>query len=89
MPPRLVPGLAINRSVDAPICKDRGKLRGLVGLQLQESEPPDWLRSPRLFISEATVKTHLLHIYEKLDVNDRAAAVAAGYERGLLTTRSS
>ena len=38
----------------------------------------------RLFISEATVKTHLLHIYAKLDVNDRAAAVAAGYERGLL-----
>lgn len=37
-----------------------------------------------LFISEATVKTHLLHIYNKLGVNDRAAAVAAGYERGLL-----
>ena len=38
----------------------------------------------RLFISEATVKTHLLHIYAKLDVNDRAAAVATAYERGLL-----
>jgi DNA-binding NarL/FixJ family response regulator len=38
----------------------------------------------RLFISEATVKTHLLHIYAKLSVNDRAAAVAAGFERGLL-----
>jgi DNA-binding NarL/FixJ family response regulator len=42
----------------------------------------------RLFISEATVKTHLLHIYEKLAVNDRAAAVATAYERGLLTPRS-
>jgi DNA-binding NarL/FixJ family response regulator len=42
----------------------------------------------RLFISEATVKTHLLHIYAKLDVNDRAAAVAVAYERGLLTARS-
>jgi len=38
----------------------------------------------RLFISEATVKTHVLHIFAKLGVNDRAAAVAAGFERGLL-----
>ncbi len=37
-----------------------------------------------LFISEATVKTHLLHIFEKLDVPDRAAAVSAAYQRGLL-----
>jgi len=42
----------------------------------------------RLFISEATVKTHLLHIYTKLDVNDRAAAVGAAYERGLITPRA-
>ena len=41
----------------------------------------------RLFISEATVKTHLLHIYAKLDVNDRAAAVASAYDRGLLVPR--
>ena len=40
----------------------------------------------RLFISEATVKTHLLHIYAKLNVNDRAAAVATAFERGLLRT---
>jgi DNA-binding CsgD family transcriptional regulator len=35
-----------------------------------------------LFISEASVKAHLLHVYAKLGVNDRAAAVAAAYERG-------
>lgn len=39
----------------------------------------------KLFISEATVKTHLVHIYEKLGVNDRAGAVGAAYERGLLS----
>ena len=38
----------------------------------------------KLFISEATVKTHLLHVYAKLGVRDRAAAVAAAFERGLL-----
>ncbi|MEU4821439.1 response regulator [Actinomadura citrea] len=38
----------------------------------------------RLLVSETTVKTHLLHIYRKLGVRDRASAVAAAYERGLL-----
>jgi DNA-binding NarL/FixJ family response regulator len=38
----------------------------------------------RLYISEATVKTHLIHLYAKLGVADRAAAVATAYDRGLL-----
>jgi DNA-binding NarL/FixJ family response regulator len=37
-----------------------------------------------LFISEATVKTHLLHAFGKLGVSDRTAAVAIALERGLL-----
>ena len=41
----------------------------------------------KLFISEATVKTHLLHIYAKLGVSDRAAAVAEAFHRGLLRQR--
>jgi DNA-binding NarL/FixJ family response regulator len=43
----------------------------------------------RLYISEATVKTHVLHIFAKLGVNDRAAAVAIGYQRGLLPRPAS
>lgn len=37
-----------------------------------------------LFVSEATVKTHLAHIFDKLGVSDRAAAVATAYELGIL-----
>ncbi|MGW1225457.1 response regulator [Streptomyces sp. NPDC001478] len=37
-----------------------------------------------LFISEATVKTHLTHLFAKLGAKDRAAAVAVAYERGIL-----
>jgi DNA-binding NarL/FixJ family response regulator len=37
-----------------------------------------------LFISEATVKTHLLHSFAKLGVDDRTAAVVAALERGII-----
>jgi DNA-binding NarL/FixJ family response regulator len=38
-----------------------------------------------LHISEATVKTHLLRSFTKLDVSDRTAAVTAARNRGLLS----
>ena len=40
-----------------------------------------------LFVSRNTVKTHLKHIYEKLDVKTRTEAVARCLELGLLTDR--
>ena len=40
--------------------------------------------SRELFLSTATVKTHLGHLYEKLGVSDRAACVAEAMRRGLL-----
>jgi DNA-binding NarL/FixJ family response regulator len=58
--------------------------RELEVLQLvgQGHSNPDIAR--RLFLSEATVKTHLLHVFEKLGVNDRTRAVTLAMERGLL-----
>lgn len=37
-----------------------------------------------LYISEATVKTHLSNIYRKLNVSDRASAVAEAFKRHLI-----
>ena len=37
-----------------------------------------------LFVSDATVKTHLLHIFAKLDVQDRTQAVTVALDRGVL-----
>jgi len=39
-----------------------------------------------LFISRATVKSHIENILRKLEASDRAAAVAEGFRRGLLRT---
>jgi len=38
----------------------------------------------QLFVSVTTVKTHLRNLYEKLEVSDRAAAVAQAMRGGLL-----
>jgi DNA-binding NarL/FixJ family response regulator len=86
------------RSVLAPSVARR--LMGLVGArgrQNDELSPRelDILRlvaqgdtnrvvAQKLFISEATVKTHLLHLYDKLGARDRASAVATAYQRDLL-----
>jgi DNA-binding NarL/FixJ family response regulator len=54
-------------------------------LQLVASGASNRDAASRLFVSEATIKTHLVHVYGKLGVRDRAAAVAEGYKRGLLS----
>ncbi|MFE6054771.1 response regulator [Kitasatospora sp. NPDC056446] len=59
--------------------------RELEVLELVASGATNRESAARLFISEATVKTHLIHVYAKLDVKDRASAVAAAYNLGLLT----
>lgn len=45
---------------------------------------PNRVIAKELFVSEATVKTHLTHIFDKLGASDRAAAVATAYDLGIL-----
>jgi two-component system, NarL family, nitrate/nitrite response regulator NarL len=54
----------------------------ILGLLAAGASAPDI--AGRLHLSTATVKTHLHNLYEKLDVSDRAAAVAEGMRRGLI-----
>ncbi len=54
----------------------------VLALVAQGSSNPDIARA--LFLSEATVKTHLLHVFEKLGVSDRTRAVTKAMELGLL-----
>jgi DNA-binding NarL/FixJ family response regulator len=63
--------------------------RELVVLELVAAGSTNRDAAARLFISEATVKSHLLNIYAKLGVSDRAAAVAEAFNRGLLTPGGS
>jgi DNA-binding NarL/FixJ family response regulator len=41
----------------------------------------------QLFVTEATVKTHLIHIYGKLSVSDRTSAVTKALEQGIIELR--
>ena len=38
----------------------------------------------RLFVSEGTVKTHINHLFTKLRLRDRAAAVVFAFDHGLV-----
>ena len=65
---------------DRPVMSDRE--RETLTLIAEGLSAPQIGRT--LHLSTATVKTHLQHIYEKLGVSERAAAVAEAMRRGLL-----
>ncbi|MEJ2857661.1 MULTISPECIES: response regulator transcription factor [unclassified Saccharothrix] len=86
---------AAGRSALAPAVAQRllGRLRSPgAALSLREAEVLELVAaglsnqqiSKRLFLSQATVKSHLVHVYAKLGVDNRTAAVAAARERGLI-----
>ncbi len=61
-------------------------------LSPREIEVLDWIAkgagnkeiAVQLFIGESTVKTHIIHIFNKLDVRGRAEAVAEAAKRGII-----
>jgi two-component system nitrate/nitrite response regulator NarL len=82
--PALHTGLAgeirMRRLLDRPVLSDREN--ETLKLVAEGLSAPDIGR--RLHLSTGTVKTHLEHLYEKLGVSERAAAVAQAMRRGLL-----
>jgi ATP/maltotriose-dependent transcriptional regulator MalT len=67
-----------------PVCASSSGLRRV----RQPCSSPDTGVGGKCAFSEATVKTHLLSVYGKLGVSDRAAAVAEAFHRGLLVPGS-
>lgn len=59
-------------------------LRELEVLNLVAEGASNEAIAERLFLSRATVKTHLAHVYDKLGVNSRTEAVAVARRQGLL-----
>jgi DNA-binding NarL/FixJ family response regulator len=80
----LAPSIAamlVNR-VKTPAIVLSARETEVLGLVAQGSSNP--AIAAQLFLSEATVKTHLLHAFEKLGVSDRTRAVTKAMELGLL-----
>ena len=72
--------IRMRRILDKPVLSDRES--ETLKLVAEGLSAPDIGR--RLHLSTGTVKTHLEHLYEKLGVSERAAAVAQAMRRGLL-----
>lgn len=58
--------------------------RELEVLRLLESGASNREIAKTLFVTEATVKTHLVHVFDKLGVDSRSRAVATARETGIL-----
>jgi two-component system nitrate/nitrite response regulator NarL len=76
----LVAEIRLRGSNDAPALTDREQQ--ILRLVAAGKSLPQIARE--LFLGVTTVKTHVQHLYEKLGVSDRAAAVAEAMRRGLI-----
>jgi DNA-binding NarL/FixJ family response regulator len=69
-------------AASAPVPALSPREREVLALVAAGRSNPEIART--LYLGEATVKTHLLHVFEKLGVNDRTRAVTRAMELGLL-----
>jgi hypothetical protein len=70
-----------------PASPDALRMRAAARARLTAAAAAPPAQHRRTAVAVATVETHLLNVYTKLGVGDRAAAVAEAYNRGLLTRR--
>lgn len=84
LPPEVATGLVseirLRKRHDAPALTDREQ--EILRLIADGKSLPTI--ASELFLGVTTIKTHVQHLYEKLGVSDRAAAVASAMRRGLL-----
>lgn len=76
--PKVAGSLMGRNRADTLTAREREVLRAIAGGGTNRQVAAE------LMISEATVNTHLLRLYPKLGVTDRAAAVRVAFERGLI-----
>ncbi len=76
----LVGEIRLRAANDAPVLTDRE--REILRLIADGKSFPEI--ASELYLGVTTVKTHVQHIYDKLHVSDRAAAVAEGIRRRLI-----
>jgi DNA-binding NarL/FixJ family response regulator len=81
---RLIQHMAAGTKPSAGSGEDDLSPREIEVLQLVARGQANKEIAARLMISEATVKTHLAHIFQKLAVNDRTEAVTAALQRGVI-----
>jgi DNA-binding NarL/FixJ family response regulator len=67
---------------------DRLTARELEVLRLMARGASNREIADALFVSEVTVKSHIGHIFTKLHLRDRAAAIVFAFDHGLVTRSS-
>lgn len=77
---RLVSEIRLRATRDAPVLTERESQ--ILKLIASGKSLPDIAHE--LYLGVTTVKTHVQHLYEKLGVSDRAAAVAEAMRKGLI-----